>query len=102
MDRRLADLSQPARAQIGRAPAIDPCFGVEQREDTRVMASAGEAGFGERHLPGAPVNDMVAEARPVPQACSDGREVRPGALPDEVDGDNLDPPLDDRWRVIAG
>src|SRR3546814_7942125 len=42
MDRRLADLSQPARAQIGRAPAIDPCFGVEQREDTRVMASRSE------------------------------------------------------------
>src|SRR3546814_4728512 len=63
MDRRLADLSQPARAQIGRAPAIDPCFGVEQREDTRVMASAGEAGFGERHLQGAPVTDMVEIGR---------------------------------------
>src|SRR3546814_4333819 len=50
MDRRLADLSQPARAQIGRAPAIDPCFGVEQREDTRVMASAGEAGIGRAHV----------------------------------------------------
>src|SRR3546814_2199679 len=83
MDRRLADLSQPARAQIGRAPAIDPCFGVEQREDTRVMASAGEAGFGQRHLQGAPVHDMVAEERPVHQACADGREVRPEDLRSE-------------------
>src|SRR3546814_1912258 len=90
MYRRLAALSQPARAQIGRAPAIDPCFGVEQREDTRVMASAGEAGFGERHLQGAPVNDMVAEERPVHQACADGREVRPEDLQGEVIGATLD------------
>src|SRR3546814_12704854 len=98
MDRRLADLSQPARAQIGRAPAIDPCFGVEQREATRVMASPGEAGFGERHLQGAPVTDMVAEDRPVHQPRPAGREVLPQDLLCDVIGPTLDPPLNDRRR----